>query len=41
MRNPDQPDLGRFVVATRDIAPGEIIMEEPPITAGNEFFFIY
>ena len=39
VRNPDQPDLGRFVVATRDIAPGEVIMEEPPITAGNQFFF--
>ena len=38
VRNPDQPDLGRFVVATRDIAPGEVIMEEPPVTAGNEIF---
>ena len=28
------PDVGRFVVATRDIKAGEVIMEEPPITIG-------
>ena len=35
VKNPQKPELGRFVVATRDIAPGEIIMEEPPVTAGK------
>ena len=34
VKNPEKPELGRYVVATRDIAPGEVIMEEPPIAAG-------
>ena len=34
MKNPEKPELGRYVVATRDIAAGEVIMEEPPIAAG-------
>ena len=28
------PGVGRHLVATRDISPGEIILEEPPVTGG-------
>ena len=28
------PSVGRHLVATRAIAPGEVILEEPPLTAG-------
>ncbi len=34
VRDPKRPELGRFVIATRDIQPGEVIMEEPPVTVG-------
>ena len=36
--DPKNPEIGRFVIASRDIEPGEIIMEEPPITAGPRQF---
>ena len=36
--NQDKPELGRFVIATRDIEAGEVIMEEPPITVGPKQF---
>ena len=32
--DPGNPELGRFVVATRDLKAGDVIIEEPPITAG-------
>lgn len=38
VRDPKKPELGRFVVATRDIEAGEIIIEEPPITVGPKQF---
>ena len=38
VRDQDKPQLGRFVIATRDIQAGEVIMEEPPITAGPKQF---
>ena len=28
------PEVGRHLVATRDIRPGEVILEEPPVTGG-------
>ena len=30
--------MGRFVVATRDLSPGEVIIEEYPVTAGPRQF---
>ena len=33
-----RPEIGRFVVASRDIEAGEVIMEEPPITVGPRQF---
>ena len=32
------PSVGRYVVATRDIRAGEVIIEEKPITAGPKQF---
>ena len=32
--DPGNPERGRFVIATRDLLPGDVIIEEPPITAG-------
>jgi hypothetical protein len=32
--DPARPEIGRFVVAARDLRPGDVIIEEPPITAG-------
>ena len=32
--DPDHPEIGRFVVANRDLQPGDVIIEEPPVTAG-------
>ena len=30
--------MGRFVIASRDIEAGEVIMEEPPVTVGPRQF---
>ena len=38
VRDPNNPEIGRFVVATRDIKAGEVIMEELPVTAGPKQF---
>lgn len=36
--DPKHPELGRFVVAARDLQPGDIIIEELPITVGPRQF---
>ena len=32
--DPENPERGRFVIATRDLLPGDVIIEEPAITVG-------
>ncbi len=39
-KDAEKPELGRFVVAARDIKAGEVIIEEQPVTVGPKQFTV-